>query len=311
MEKCTDETAKMIAEVAEELDELEKQDHSLNRLECEIQMLETCLEREPQLIVQISLFILMNNFSRIKLLFEESFLGIPLDYIMIVTICLTVYSMMISIKRFRDRKIYPNTSGIFGSVLYLLAIAALLIPKLLVISLFLLNMVYLHPLIYFLNTLIIVAVNRLYFNDNMYLIEAMAIALNATFYKSPIENNKMDENHGTASLSQPSTRRFISRSRKYLIIMIRHYGTFLMFFVMSYILRRVVFPTTIIPSQENSDRFLGKHFLEEIALGKDGLSYYWMHAILIFVLGSALHLILTQIYYIKGHPWSIGIDKSC
>ena len=310
MAECTEETAKMIAKIAEELDELEKQDHSLNILECEIQMLETCLEREPQLIVQISLFILMNHFSRIKLLFEDSFYGIPLDYIMIVTICLTVYSMMTSIKRFRDRKIYPNTSGFFGTILYLLAITALLIPKLLVISFSLLNMVYLHPLIYFLNTLIIVAVNRLYFNDNMDIIEAMATALNASYYKSPIEN-KADENQSTVSLFQSRARRIISRSRKYLIIMIRHYGTFLMFYVMSYMLRRVVFPATIIPNQENSEGILGKHFLEEIVLGKAVLSYYWMYAILIFASGSAVHFILMQIYYIKGHPWSIGIDKSC
>ena len=134
MEKCTEKVAGSIEEFANEFDELEKQLHHLNNLECEIQIIETCLEREPQLIVQISLFILMNRFSRIKLLFEDSIYGIPLDYIMIVTIGMTLFSMVSSIKRFRDRKKFPNTSGIMGTIIHLTAIVALLVPKLLLIS---------------------------------------------------------------------------------------------------------------------------------------------------------------------------------
>ena len=305
MDECNDMIAKQIVEIAYQLDELEKQAHVLNNLECEIQILETCLEREPQLIVQISLFILMNQFSRIKLLFEDSFYGIPLDFIMITTICLTIFSMVMSIKRYRDRKRFPNTSGIKGTIIQFVAIAALLVPKLLVISLALLNMVYLHPILYFLNTLIVILVNRQMFGDNISYIDAMATALTPAFYKAPArEEIGRDETEGENIMSR--LWRKAKRLRSFLVTSIHHCVTFLIYFVIGYILRRVSFPTSIVLSEENSGGIFGEYLLNEQTLVKEFFSQYWLIVFSIFAAGYILHLIFTQLYYLIGHPWSIG-----
>ena len=72
------EKAKRIMEITNNLDILYKQSFYINQMECNIQIIETLSEREPQSVVTFSLLLLMQKFSRIRILFD-SFFGIPFE----------------------------------------------------------------------------------------------------------------------------------------------------------------------------------------------------------------------------------------
>ena len=59
-----------IMETSEKMEQLHQQLFMLHKTQCEIGVLQSAFEREPQTVVQISLVILMKNFKRIKLLFS-------------------------------------------------------------------------------------------------------------------------------------------------------------------------------------------------------------------------------------------------
>ena len=58
------ENAMKIIEIINNLDSLYKQCFHLNQLECNIQIIETLSEREPQSVVTFSLLILMQKFCK-------------------------------------------------------------------------------------------------------------------------------------------------------------------------------------------------------------------------------------------------------
>merc|ERR1712150_183844 len=96
------------------------------------------------------------------------------------------------------------------------------------------------------------------------------------------------------------------RLRSFLVTSIHHCVTFLIYFVIGYILRRVSFPTSIVLSEENSGGIFGEYLLNVQTLVKEFFSQYWLIVFSIFAAGYILHLIFTQLYYLIGHPWSIG-----
>lgn len=61
-----------VIEITYSLDSLAKQVFYLNEMETSIQLLETLLEREPQSVVQLSLFLLMQKFNPINILFDTT-----------------------------------------------------------------------------------------------------------------------------------------------------------------------------------------------------------------------------------------------
>ena len=93
-----DETAKDILKITHKLDLYSKQCYHLNKMESNLQIIETVAEREPQSVVTVSLFILMQRFNRIKILFDSNlFIEIPIQVALIVTWIISVISIVRSI----------------------------------------------------------------------------------------------------------------------------------------------------------------------------------------------------------------------
>ena len=130
-----------------------------------MQVLETALEREPQTVVQLSLFILMKRFKRIRLLFS-SYFGISIETIFVVTWLLTMFSITNTVYGYIHSKRWPITPGLLGTIIQLLAIGCLVTSKLVLISITLLNAVYLHIFLYGFNMLLIFLYYKL-FSGNM------------------------------------------------------------------------------------------------------------------------------------------------
>ena len=123
-----------------------KQLYFLNDLESEILIIELALEQQPQSVIQCSIFWLMLEFGRLKLLVDTVF-GIDLTVIFVATFVLQIVSMTRSYIRAIHRRRYPISPGIVGQVLQAISIACLIGPKIIVLSVSLLNFTYLHPII--------------------------------------------------------------------------------------------------------------------------------------------------------------------
>ena len=57
---------KDVIAISDKIEHFQNRVYELNKIECEMQILETALEREPQLIVQICFYILMQQFKKKK-----------------------------------------------------------------------------------------------------------------------------------------------------------------------------------------------------------------------------------------------------
>ena len=137
----------LIITISNKIEKLKHQLYHLNRLESEMQVLETALEREPQTVVQLCLFILMNRFKRIRLLFS-SYFGISIEIIFGVTWALTLFSISNTVYGYLHSKRWPISPGFLGTIVQLIAIGGLVASKLLLIAITLLNAVYLHIFLY-------------------------------------------------------------------------------------------------------------------------------------------------------------------
>ena len=122
--------------------------YHLNTIESEILILELALEQEPQAVIQCSIFWLMLDFGRLKLLVDTVF-GIDLTVMFVVTLSVQILSMTRNYSRAINRRRYPVLPGILGSALQGISITFLIAPKTLVLSASLLNVPFLHPLIGF------------------------------------------------------------------------------------------------------------------------------------------------------------------
>ena len=131
-----------------QVDELEHLKHRLfylNQFLAEIEMIENTFERELQLVVQTTLFLLAIYYTRILLYFDELF-GIPIRYVFALNWCWTIFSISKNTLRYRNAKRYPMTPSFTGWLLQLLTVMVFVSGKILFVSAALSSYPYLHPI---------------------------------------------------------------------------------------------------------------------------------------------------------------------
>ena len=138
---------KELMDISDEIEHYQNRVYELNKIECEMQILETSLEREPQLIVQICFYILMRRFKRIELLFT-SFLADRLDLVFIFTSVLSFNAIVNSVHNYIHTRKWPVIPTIPQRMVQSIAIGLMSISKVLIISVMILNASYLYPFIY-------------------------------------------------------------------------------------------------------------------------------------------------------------------
>ena len=144
-----------IIETSEKMEQLHQQLFMLHKTQCEIGVLQSAFEREPQTVVQISLVILMKNYKRIKLLFSTYF-TIPIEWVAGISSVATLCSITTSVYKYHHCKDWKNTPNVVGACIQLMAIFVLISSKLILVSIMLLNAYYLHTSIFMTNLLFIV-----------------------------------------------------------------------------------------------------------------------------------------------------------
>ena len=138
---------KDVMDISDQIEHFQTRLYELNKIECEMQILETSLEREPQLIVQICFYILMRRFKRIELLFT-SFLADRLDLVFIFTSVLSFNAIVNSVHNYIHSQKWPVIPTIPQRIVQSIAIGLMSISKILIISIMILNASYLYPFIY-------------------------------------------------------------------------------------------------------------------------------------------------------------------
>ena len=153
-----------IAIISSTIQDVHKRLYQLNELKSEALVIQTAFEREPQVVAEICLFVLMSNYKRLELLFSTYF-GISIEIIFGVSFIITLHGMVSSVYGHLHYKRWPVTPGPFGKVLQYLAIALLITAKLFLVALTLLNQIHLYYGILFLNILCVIAFNKMFSGD--------------------------------------------------------------------------------------------------------------------------------------------------
>ena len=142
--------AKLVIKVSYDLENLRNQSYYLNRFGSEMQIIQTALEKEPQMVIQLCLFLLMQHFKRLTLLFDKSF-GISTEVFFTANLIIALFSITKSVVTYLNAKRYPVRPNIFGTTIFTLAVGMLVVSKFAIVSMNLLNAFYLYPITHMLN----------------------------------------------------------------------------------------------------------------------------------------------------------------
>ena len=147
MKSETDENlvAENVVVCTRKFDRLNHKLFNLTKLFNEIQVIESCGEREFQLVVQLILFVNAQYFERIKYLFDDQ-LGIGMEYLFIINWIIGMITLTNSIINYKASSKFPFKPSILGKILRFLAVYLLLTGKLIFIAATLCTYPYLHLL---------------------------------------------------------------------------------------------------------------------------------------------------------------------
>ena len=139
----TDEGHLQFLKLANILEHNNEQQYYISKYLAELQIIETCGERELQLVIQTTLFIYSRFFPRISILFSESF-GMDIRLVFAINWAFTIFSITKSVISYRNAKRYPMAPGIVGKVVQPLSVASLVTFKVLFVSIATSNAPYFH-----------------------------------------------------------------------------------------------------------------------------------------------------------------------
>ena len=227
---------KEVLEAYQEMEQLQHQLYKINQIQCEMGILQSALEREPQTVVQICLFILMKKFKRIKLLFS-AYIGIPVELVVGTSCLISIYSTSKSIYNYRHCQNWMTIPNFFGAVTQIMAIFFLVSSKLIFVSITLLNAYYLHTFVFLSNVFFICFYTKLTGQDEkINIFQVLKDGLIPVFYKS---SRKFSQH--------PLIKCFLKFSQKHQMVhtVTLHCTTLLLYSYVGAILRFTMFPFNI------------------------------------------------------------------
>lgn len=257
----------------------------------ELQCIESLCERIPQSVLQLSIFILMLQFKRLELLFDSTF-GIDIQTLFALTWILPVYSIIKSYISYNHRNRYPICPGIVGSVLQTTSMACLVIPKLVLISMSLLNSMFIHPILMTADILMIHLVHKYFFEQDIKIFESAMMSIAPAYVKGLQTTPK----NGNEMMHKMKLGAFIT--------LIPYLCSLVLYLCAGWFLRNTVFFYNIFVEDDES-------FIKDVALNQNFITYYWLVFIGFYVGCGVLHIIFNCVYYVMGHPWSMTRDEEC
>ncbi len=124
--------------------------HVIERLQNRIQVTETFVERIPQSVVHLALFLASVRYSRLRSLLTSAVeyeLGISVITAFVIAHGTTLFSAVTSVCRAKNEKRFPAPTTGTGSILQLLAVSSLMLPKIFMVSVSLIYAPFCYPLV--------------------------------------------------------------------------------------------------------------------------------------------------------------------
>ena len=247
------------------------------------------MERQPQAVFQGSLWILMQEFPRLKILFSSTF-GIELNVIIGITWTISVLGIIKSWMRCSHRKRFPVEPAIVGSLLQTIAIGCLLVPKLIVISISLLNTLWIYPLIQVFNICVVQFIHKGLLRNELTTMDVLLHSVAPAYYHLP-KNDQGDESEAITS-----------KLRKFSLTFVVHIIGLMLCFVICWTLRHTVFFFNIKLDQSHGTFNNSASFLNDIAINQSTFPFHWQIVTYVYIGFLLLYYLFSILYYKYGHP---------
>ena len=293
-----------LATISNKINTLSTQQYYLHWIQKEAQIIQSALEREPQMVLQLCLYVLMKSFDRLSLFFSN-FVGISAETLFISSFLLSSTIMAKSISDYLHHKRWPVLPNIFGLGFHLFAIGFLVVPKIILISYTLLNAFYLYPFIHGLNLFLVWLYNKLVCgNIESSFEQVLVMGIAPGFFKSTKKTSK-----------NKVLNYFLRVSKKYGFVLhpvMLQLLTLFIYLSIGTILRHTVFPFSIktengvkydIIEQENADgiEHVEESYLDEV-LYEHPLNNVPFVVVAGYLIGIVLYVLFAIIYKWKFSP---------
>ena len=281
--------------LSNEHNNLIKQAYHLNHIEVEINLIELVMEQEPQVVLQGAFFILMQDYKRLEILSETAF-AIDLYLYMVLTWTIQIICMARSCVRGIHRNRYPIGPGIAGTLLQGVSIILLLVPKLIIISVSLLNAIYWHPILIVANlafsSFMLGGIVR-----NKVGIFDLIICLFAPAY------HKLKEDEEIKNFKDKKLKDI----KNWLSTISIHVFSIALYFSIGWILRKDVFIYKFNGLEHNFSN--QNSFLKDVTSKTEMFPFWWQILIIAYIGCFVLYNAFVLLYYQMCHPWKIGREK--
>jgi hypothetical protein len=277
------EAIKDITNICQKIKFFKNQLYHLNKLHCEIQVMESFLERQYQTVLFTNLIIFSANYSRIQVLFN----GILPGYywtLLVFNWLLSAWGIVHSIIKYKDSRRYPVSPGILGQFLQIVVVATLVVGRIIFVTLCLNNIPQLHPVGVILQLLCIYLFNRFVLKRPASIKTVILPSLSPAFYKP--EKIKSFKNYGGI-----------------LIAIFYEVLTIFIFSVMKYVILAVYnSPETIEDTSGKPSmskyvlKIVFQRYVKDCSIGE--MIGFWMSLVLI-------HALFLWVYYKNGHPYKV------
>ena len=218
---------------------------------------------------------------------------------LIITWIISVISIVRSIVSALHSHRYPVEPGILGKIIQFLAVTIIVVIRIFLISLTLLNAVYLHAFLHCFNITIAYLYCKFSNEHISHLYDHVPlIMIIPTFYStSNIRNDRRHENEEAQTYLKLIREKFVAPIILYLM-------TFGVYCSIGAVLRETTFPYNIRPKDnddvENDIPIFSKDDFQNYVINIPYLTFFATYLVAI-----ALHLLFSLIYYRIGHPWKV------
>ena len=259
----------------------------------QIQNIESCGERELQIVAQTVLFLNGRFFNRITTLFGTEFFGIDIKYMFAAQYILILLTITNNVLRYRNSKRYPFTPGLIGKILQPITVLVLVVIKIYFISISLSNAPYFHIVGHVLKIGIVYIFCKLFSNSSADVYEAAIAASNcAVFFRMDVKT----QDPGKVSFL---TKCLVNYGGAITTLILEGLS-FIIYTALGKLIRylqekNVINPMVIPERDQTQDplQFILRDFLVEFN------GYYILLAV---ACTFAVFSVFSYVYYWKGHP---------
>ncbi|TRY77006.1 hypothetical protein TCAL_02694 [Tigriopus californicus] len=246
-----------------------------------IQIIETVVERVPQILIQMTLFLASQEYPRLKAFFANIIqyqIGISGQALFTVALLSSLVGVINTVRHVKNEKRFPVAPSMVGTLIQMLAICSLLGPKMFLISSALLHAPYAFPLVLLIAMGLILVYQKLMFGTfTVFSFTNLVSLVSFAFYRGSPDI----QNHSKDSSEIPVMDRYGGIPNT-ILLSVLDYG--LIYGPVAFLTNEYIFKV-----------YRPTYF-----------SNYFQHASIVFAAGLLAYCILVFAFYYFGHNWKLA-----